>query len=378
ANVNKTSERKRNDYLDWNEYFMATAFLAAKRSKDPNTQVGACIVNEEKKIVGVGYNGFPIGCDDDEFPWTKASGDPLENKYLYVCHAEMNAILNKNSADVKNCTIYVALFPCNECAKMIIQSRIREIVYMSDKHSHKDATIASKRMLDAAGVKYWQYVPKSNNILIDFTEIDWDNLKQLKLSMADKDVITNAIQRKPHQGKRNDYLDWNEYFMATAFLAAKRSKDPNTQVGACIVNEEKKIVGVGYNGFPIGCDDDEFPWSKVSGDPLENKYLYVCHAEMNAILNKNSADVKNCTIYVALFPCNECAKMIIQSRIREIVYMSDKHSHKDATIASKRMLDAAGVKYWQYVPKSSNILIDFTEIDWDNLNQLPATPAKKQ
>ncbi|XP_058825533.1 deoxycytidylate deaminase [Topomyia yanbarensis] len=194
--------------------------------------------------------------------------------------------------------------------------------------------------------------------------------------MADKDTISAFINRTLDDQKRNDYLDWNEYFMATAFLAAKRSKDPNTQVGACIVNEEKKIVGIGYNGFPIGCSDDEFPWGKSTTDPLGTKYLYVCHAEMNAILNKNSSNVKGCTIYVALFPCNECAKIIIQSRIKEIVYMSDKHAHKHSTIAAKRMFDASGVKYWQFVPRQSKIVIDFSEIDWDNLNQLPATPAK--
>ncbi|KXJ71660.1 hypothetical protein RP20_CCG020005 [Aedes albopictus] len=178
--------------------------------------------------------------------------------------------------------------------------------------------------------------------------------------------------------KRTDYLDWNEYFMATAFLAARRSKDPNTQVGACIVNEERKIVGVGYNGFPLGCSDDEFPWGKASDDPLGTKYLYVCHAEMNAILNKNSSDVKNCTMYVALFPCNECAKIIIQSKIKEVIYMSDKHALKSTTIAAKKMFDASGIKYWQFVPRKSKIVIDFSEIDWDNLNQLPATPVKSR
>lgn len=198
---------------------------------------------------------------------------------------------------------------------------------------------------------------------------------QKKPAMTEKEV-TDSLTKLSLEQKRADYLDWNEYFMATAFLAAKRSKDPNTQVGACIVNDERKIVGVGYNGFPIGCGDDDFPWGKNSNDPLDTKYLYVCHAEMNAILNKNSSDVKNCTMYVALFPCNECAKIIIQSRIREVIYMSDKHALKKSTIASKKMFDAAGVKYWQFVPKSSRIVIDFSEIDWDNLNQLPATPRR--
>lgn len=155
---------------------MGIAFLAAQRSKDPATQVGACIVDGDKHIVGIGYNGFPINCDDDSFPWTKESDDPLKNKYMYVCHAEVNAILNKNSIDVKGCTLYVALFPCNECAKIIIQSRIQEVVYLSDKHFDKPHTVASKMMLNAAGVKYRQFVPKHERIVIDFSKIN-DNWK---------------------------------------------------------------------------------------------------------------------------------------------------------------------------------------------------------
>jgi dCMP deaminase len=164
--------------------------------------------------------------------------------------------------------------------------------------------------------------------------------------------------------------------MAMAFLASKRSKDPCTQVGACIVSEENKIVGIGYNGLPIGCEDDKFPWGKDTANPLDSKYMYVCHAEVNAILNKNSADVKNCTMYVALFPCNECAKIIIQSKIKDIYYMSDKHAEKASTIGSKRMLDAAGIKYTQFIPRHKRIVIDFEEIDWDAKNQLPSTPKK--
>uniref|UniRef100_A0A4W5NS29 dCMP deaminase n=1 Tax=Hucho hucho TaxID=62062 RepID=A0A4W5NS29_9TELE len=113
--------------------------------------------------------------------------------------------------------------------------------------------------------------------------------------------------------KREDYLEWPEYFMAVAFLSAQRSKDPSSQVGACIVNQENKIVGIGYNGMPNGCDDDLLPWSRSADDRLDTKYPYVCHAELNAIMNKNSADVKGCSMYVALFPCNECAKLIIQA-----------------------------------------------------------------
>lgn len=167
--------KKRTNYIEWDEYFMAIALLAAKRSKDPSTQVGACIVNNENKIVSVGYNGFPIGCSDDIFPWTKHTDNPLDDKHMYVCHAELNAILSKNSADVKNCTMYVSLFPCNECTKTIIQSNIRQIIYLSDKHKEKSSTIASKRMLDAVGIKYLQYAPKNKRIVINFSIDDADD-----------------------------------------------------------------------------------------------------------------------------------------------------------------------------------------------------------
>lgn len=165
--------------------------------------------------------------------------------------------------------------------------------------------------------------------------------------------------------KRSDYLAWDDYFMAVAFLSAQRSKDPSSQVGACIVNEEKKIVGIGYNGMPNGCSDDVLPWSRNDEDWLETKYPYVCHAELNAVMNKNSADVKGCTMYVALFPCNECAKVIIQAGIVNIIFLSDKYHEKPAIKASKRMLDHAGVKYRKFTPLQQTITVDFYALDPD-------------
>nr|XP_012216155.1 PREDICTED: deoxycytidylate deaminase isoform X2 [Linepithema humile]XP_012216156.1 PREDICTED: deoxycytidylate deaminase isoform X2 [Linepithema humile] len=165
--------------------------------------------------------------------------------------------------------------------------------------------------------------------------------------------------------------------MAIAFLSAKRSKDPCTQVGACIVNNDKRIVGIGYNGMPKGCDDDKFPWKKGPHTSLDAKFLYVCHAEVNAVLNKNSSDVKDCTIYVALFPCNECAKVIIQSGIKTVIYMSDKYAYKVETVAAKKMFDAAGIQYRQYIPKNQKIEINFSDIDWTEMNQLPQSPIKQ-
>lgn len=162
--------------------------------------------------------------------------------------------------------------------------------------------------------------------------------------------------------KRTDYISWDEYFMGIALLSAKRSKDPNTQVGACIVNAQNKIVGTGYNGLPIGCNDDEFPWSK-QGDFLDTKYPYVCHAELNAILNNIGMDLKGCKIYTALFPCNECTKAIIQSGIKEVVYLSDKYNGSDASVASKKMLDTAGVSYRQVISGIQQLHLSFDEAD---------------
>ncbi|XP_042185644.1 deoxycytidylate deaminase isoform X2 [Oncorhynchus tshawytscha] len=152
--------------------------------------------------------------------------------------------------------------------------------------------------------------------------------------------------------KREDYLEWPEYFMAVAFLSAQRSKDPSSQVGACIVNRENKIVGIGYNGMPNGCDDDLLPWSCSANDSLDTKYPYVCHAELNAIMNKNSADVKGCSMYVALFPCNECAKLIIQAGIKDVIYLSDKYHDIPEMTASRRLLNLAGIQYKRVMMQS--------------------------
>lgn len=147
--------------------------------------------------------------------------------------------------------------------------------------------------------------------------------------------------------KRLDYISWDEYFMGVAILSGMRSKDPNTQVGACIVSQDNKILSMGYNGFPKGCSDDDFPWRR-DGDPLENKYFYTTHSELNAILNFRGGTLEGAKLYVSLFPCNECAKAIIQSGIRTVIYDSDKYENMPSTIASKRMLRAAGVEFYKY------------------------------
>ena len=153
-----------------------------------------------------------------------------------------------------------------------------------------------------------------------------------------------------------DRVTWEEYFMSLALLSAKRSKDPSTQVGACIVDDDNKVVSIGYNGMPRGIKDEDLSWNK--GEDLDSKYLYVCHAEFNAILNiRNGSSLKGCTLYVTLFPCNECAKAIIQTGIKKIIYLSDKYADSVSTLASKKMFELAGVKLEKYQGRYSEVIL---------------------
>lgn len=179
---------------------------------------------------------------------------------------------------------------------------------------------------------------------------------------------------------RTNYIDWDNYFMMVSLVSGLRSKDPSTQVGACIVSQDKKIIGVGYNGLPTGCNDKDYPWDVREGQLPETKYPYICHAELNAILN-STVSVKGATIYVSLFPCNECAKAIIQSGIKEIVYLSDKYKETDTDKISRRMLDDAGVKY-RKITLSHNIELyprpeDSIKENFININQA-LTPVKEK
>jgi dCMP deaminase len=160
------------------------------------------------------------------------------------------------------------------------------------------------------------------------------------------------------QKKRSNYISWDDYFMGVAQLSAHRSKDPNTQVGACIVNAKKRIIGIGYNGFPAGCSDDQLPWDR-QGDFLDTKYPYVCHAEMNAITNSsNKPELEGASLYVSLFPCNDCAKLIIQVGIKEVVFLSDKYATEPIYQAARKMFDMAKVKYRLHKPSQTHIELD--------------------
>lgn len=156
--------------------------------------------------------------------------------------------------------------------------------------------------------------------------------------------------------KKQDYIKWDEYFMGIALLSTERSKDPSTSVGSCIVSDDNKILSVGYNGMPIGCSDDEYPWER-EGNQLDTKYFYVCHAELNAILNYTGTHMKGAKIYTTLFPCNECTKAIIQKGITEVIYLSDKYAETDAIKAAKRMMTSSGVKFRRYQPIGKDIIL---------------------
>ena len=157
--------------------------------------------------------------------------------------------------------------------------------------------------------------------------------------------------------QRTDYLSWDAYFMGIAILSAQRSKDPSTQVGCCIVGKDNKILSVGYNGMPVGCADSDMPWAR-EGKPMDTKYLFVCHAELNAILNYSGGNIQGSTVYTTLFPCNECAKALIQSGVKRVVYLSDKYADSDSTQASKLMFKMAGVDFGEYRPSGRSVQME--------------------
>ena len=181
----------------------------------------------------------------------------------------------------------------------------------------------------------------------------------MNASFLDEGLLNKQelYKKQERAKKREDYLSWDEYFMGVAVLSAMRSKDPFTQVGACIVDEKNHIIATGYNGFPIGCSDDNLPWDR-EGPLLETKYPYVVHAEANAITNATK-DLNGCKIYVPRFPCNECTKLIIQSGIKEVIYIDNKYEDREDYVASKKMLNLAGIKIRQFIPKKREIVLDF-------------------
>lgn len=350
---------------------MSIAELSALRSKDPETPSGACLVYDQR-VIAIGYNGFPIGCSDDLLPWkTPQSEKWLHGPSPYVVHAVANAVLNRRVQNkrVPGTILYTRHFPCHECAKVIAQaSDISTVVYALPTTccgaQDIDSEKASRVILQLAGVHLEQHVPETTSVEIDFrtalNQTEQEKVFQPKLQhrpdvhqehvdLLKREAGYTAIQSH----KRQNVLTWDDYFMALAFLTAQRSKDPNTTVGACIVDSRRHIVGLGYNGFPAGCSDDVLPWHRQAESVLHTKYMYVCHAEVNAILNSQES-CEGATIYVALFPCHACAQFIIQSRIAKVVYASDQYHNTDSARASRILFEMAGVELQQYRSSQSN------------------------
>ncbi|KAH9320931.1 hypothetical protein KI387_015570, partial [Taxus chinensis] len=201
-------------------------------------------------------------------------------------------------------------------------------------------------ILGASIMRFFSRPGKTFDALITRLFGNLDQAHEETLSLGFTSAIQN-VQDPFDPAKRRGYLTWDDYFMAIAFLSAQRSKDPNRQVGACLVSQNRVILGIGYNGFPRGCSDDDLPWAKksITGDPLLTKYPYVCHAEVNAILNTNHASTAGQRLYVTMYPCNECAKIIIQSGVAEVIYFIDKNKDGDPVyLASRKLLSLAGVK----------------------------------
>jgi len=179
--------------------------------------------------------------------------------------------------------------------------------------------------------------------------------------MKDQTILQDKFKPKEIGGKKKDYISWHEYFMGITLLARLRSKDPVTQTGACIVDSDNKIVSIGYNGAPIGLSDDDFPWRIKTGNYADMKYPYICHAELNAIVIANPKNLRGCKIYTTVFPCNECVKLIIQSGIKEILYLSDKHSDSDMNKAAKYMIDKVGIRCIRLDMLGKKIVLDFSK-----------------
>ena len=260
------------------------------------------------------------------------------------------------------------LEPVEYYCKLPADCEEREVFVVDPMLATGGSSVAAIQMLKDKGVKHIRFV-----CIIAAPE----GVERMKKEHPDVDLYIGSLDEKLNDhgylrykirgqtkelmqmsDKRTDYLSWDEYFMGVAMLSGMRSKDPNTQVGCCIVSQDNKILSMGYNGLPIGCSDDEFPWAREGEDPLDTKYVYTTHSELNAILNYSGGSLAGAKLYVSLFPCNECAKAIIQSGIKEVIYDCDKYAHTPAVMASKRMMDAAGVRYHQYHRTNRKIEIE--------------------
>mmetsp|Transcript_10575 Transcript_10575/g.30942 ORF Transcript_10575/g.30942 Transcript_10575/m.30942 type:complete len:607 (+) Transcript_10575:412-2232(+) len=412
---------KRQDYVSWDDYFLGIAVLSSQRSKDPDDAEGACIADSSNRIVAIGYSGLPRGCPDTIFPWRgdfgvdegeddgngdgNGNGDETHNRYLgsknpYLCTAATNAVLNKGSQELSGCRLYVTNFPKSDDVKVMIQSGIRELIVLQESKTpprhgvdalgdggidlsgladDEQDEYASNAMLIMAGIDIRYHRPRQSSIDLEFCGSDAPNPSLLRADGDDhavpsaEEIEAAAILKEEtgydalsvgygNNGRREDYLSWEDYFMSVALLTAQRSKDPSTQVGACIVDDQRRIVGLGYNGMPSGLHDDHMPWGKLNNYEVHNKYMYVTHAEVNAILNSKgsySSHVNGGTLYVTLFPCEHCTKKVIQSGIKKVVYLEDKYHDTDGCRASRAMLRCAKIEVQEHKRRVPRVNIAF-------------------
>lgn len=388
---------KREDYLDWDDYFLGIAVLSSQRSKDPEDAEGACIADASNRIVAIGYSGLPRGCPDTVFPWKDSSEESqyLRTKNPYLCTAATNAVLNRGSQDLTGCRLYLTNFPKSDDVKVMIQSGIRELVVLqrtrnAPKHgvdALEDETVdlstldeeeqdeyAANIMLTMADIDIRYHRPRKASVELEFG-VNFTSTAPPPASAkpCDKELEAATILKEETgydalevgvgmNGRREDYLSWEDYFMSVALLTAQRSKDPNTQVGACIVDDQRRIVGLGYNGMPRGLHDDSMPWAKQNKYDVHNKYVYVTHAEVNAILNSKgsySSHVNGGTLYASLFPCEHCTKKIIQAGIKKVVYLEDKYHTTDGCCASRAMLRCAKVEVQEHQRTMARIDVEY-------------------
>ena len=374
------SQKKKHISIEHDDYVMSLACLTALRSPDPNTKVGACILNKDRRIVGLGFNDFPKRQDRNinnryELPFDREyerSDEILGTKYPYICHAAENAILNKNSTTLEDCKMFTNILPCNECFKLIVQSGIKVVHYIN---KYKDAWKSSKQIEESikgseniaeiCGVELIQYDAKnikSIEMLESlFDQESFDSLPQ-DLEMNEQRLETKneipeklvklGFNPKYNARKSEQVLSEKDYFMLVAQLSSYRSKDPEKQVGACIVDKNGRVVSLGYNGFPNN-HKDIFPWENHGEKNVNCKHMYVCHAELNAIVDKYDAEIAGCTLYCTLHPCSNCARLIIQSQIKEVFYFefSNKKKKNPEFQASLVLFDKYNVKCTPYKPK---------------------------
>ncbi|OQV13601.1 putative Deoxycytidylate deaminase [Hypsibius exemplaris] len=304
--------RPSSEVLPWPDYYMGVALLTAQRSKDPATQVGACVVNDDGRIIAIGYNGMPCDISDEVANWasppeddTTVAGQEAAKEGM-ICHAALNAIVQKRSVSVNHCTLYTTLFPCNECAKTIIQAGIKKVVYREarpEKEYHK----YSRELFEDTKVTLEKYVPHRAGISL---ALKHDQSPRLVPSSTNFVVAIAPDSGAPSALNRarpiDQYLSYDEYFMGLALLTAQRSKDPKTQVGACVVDRNNRIIGLGYNGMPIGIDDEKTNWGKTPyGDESVGARLASKHSR--------------------------CQKLILQSGITEVVYLAMPVDKKKGT-----------------------------------------------